>query len=71
MRLMPETKAVDGSLRVLELTFQVAKPIPMGRTRQIMPTLVQGRRPPPYPRWGKGQLFDLDGVCKVAQKRWF
>jgi hypothetical protein len=31
-----------------------AKPIPTGRTRQIMPTPVQGRRPPPYPRWGVG-----------------
>jgi hypothetical protein len=39
--------------------FHCAKLIPTGRTRQIMPTPVQGRWPPPCPRWEGGSGLRL------------
>jgi hypothetical protein len=59
------------NMRWIILIFHFAKPIPTGRTRQIMPTPVQGRRLPPratlpqsIPQMGGrgwvGLIYDLD-----------
>jgi hypothetical protein len=51
--------------------FHFAKPIPTGRTRQILPTLVQRRRPPPCPAQSVlrslSQCFDLQAGIGVDE----
>ncbi len=46
--------ARPGGVPVDDFHFAEPTGIPTGRTRQITPTPVQGRRPWPYPRWGEG-----------------